>query len=101
VWIVLTHIIPPLAGQRLDLLGYLDAIGHRQTAITVPSRRPLDPPLPAEAILYDLSDRERLRQMTAAAFPLQGAYTRTARACTEGPISMVFGARPIRERSGS
>ena len=71
MWIVLTHIIPPLAGQRLDLLGYLDAIGRRQTAITVPSSRPLDPPLPAEAILYDFSDGERL----------------------QGPIAMSFGRR--------
>ena len=87
----MTHIIPALAGERLDLLGYLDAIGQRRTVITAPSTRALGPPFPAEAILYDLSDTERLQRTTAATFPLQGTYARTERACTEGPISMVFG----------
>ena len=90
VWVVLTHIIPPLAGERLDLLGYLDAIGQRRMAITVPSTRP-GPPLPTEGILYDLSDSQRLQRTTAATFQLQGTYARTERACNEGPISMVFG----------
>lgn len=90
VWVVVTHIIPALAGERLDLLGYLDAIGQRRTSITVPSTR-AGPSLPAESILYDLSDSERLQRTTAATFQLQGTYARTERACHEGPISMVFG----------
>jgi uncharacterized protein (TIGR03382 family) len=89
VWVVVTHIIPPLAGERLDLLGYLDAIGRRRTVIAVPSTRP-GPSLPAEGILYDLSDPERLERTTAAMFQLQGTYARTQRNCNEGPISMVF-----------
>src|SRR2546428_2905470 len=90
LWVVLAHVIPPLAGERLDLLGYLDAIGHRRGMITVPSRLVVGIPLPAEAILYDLSDHDRLGEMNAERFTLRGRYLRTPSACAR-PIAMGYG----------
>ena len=88
VWVVMTHMITTMAGQRDDLLRYLDAIGRRTRSLVVPSNRAGGAPLPAEAFHYDLSDPARLGQVHADGFPVHGNYSRTQQACEEGPIRM-------------
>ena len=87
VWIVLTH---ARAGDRRDILRYLDAIGQRRDGLSVLSQLVIERrPPPAEAFLYDLSDPRRLETASASDFPLTGSYRPGDVAeCHQGPTTV-------------
>ena len=69
VWVVLTHAIPYFR-ERDDILSYLDTIGTRRDYFAEQPRA--SGLLPAELLLYDLSDPRRLESATATSIPLIG-----------------------------
>jgi hypothetical protein len=74
VWLVLVHAVPQYR-ERDDIVAYLDALGARLDYRAEKSRYFQRSPEPAELILYDLSDAERLRRVSAATFALRGRVT--------------------------
>jgi hypothetical protein len=67
VWLI-AGAVPPFQPPRSDVERYLSAIGTRKQEIAVESARPL---YPVSAILFDLSDPERLAAADAETFPIQ------------------------------
>ena len=87
VWILLAHAIPYLR-ERDDIVTYLDAIGLRRHNFVVQSR--INGELPAEVMLYDLSDSNRLRAANAQSVPLIGPSSVDARTdCQDMPLLSV------------
>jgi len=89
VWVVLTH-APPYFKERDDILHYLNTIGIGRDAFAVQSRVVSNWGLPAEVLLYDLSDSRRLGNATAASISLMGTLSpNPLQGCGEGPQVMV------------
>jgi hypothetical protein len=89
VWVVLTHAIPSYH-ERDDIVSYLDAIGVRRDYFAAQSRAVGYLPLPAEVMLYDLSDPHRLESATATSIPLVGPTSQEARySCGDAPPVVV------------
>ena len=89
VWVVLTH-ASPYFKERDDILHYLDTIGLRRDDFAVQSRVVSNWALPAEVLLYDLSDSRRLGNATAASISLMGTLSpNPLQGCGEGPQIMV------------
>ena len=72
VWILITHAFP-WNREEQDIVQYLDTIGVRRDALSVPSRVVGRWAVPAQVFLYDLSNPRRLSAATAASIPLGGA----------------------------
>ena len=83
----MTHALPQFR-ERDDMLRYLDAIGTRLNAFSVPTRRGPVAGTPAEAFLYDLSDPGRLQRATADSFLLDRQNPQARRGCEEGPATI-------------
>ncbi|HEY2548900.1 MAG TPA: glycosyltransferase family 39 protein [Candidatus Acidoferrum sp.] len=89
LWVVLTHAWPSFK-ERDDILHYLDTIGLRRDDFAVQSRFVGNWGLPAEVLLYDLSDTRRLGNTSAASFSLMGTKSPSPlQGCGEGPLVMV------------
>jgi hypothetical protein len=90
LWFVFTHASRDY--ERRDLLGYLGAIGTLRERFVARSRAAGRRPQNAEALLYDLSDAERLSSVRADQFPTRGPSPTDARVpCDEGPLQMIRG----------
>ena len=87
LWFVVTHALPQFR-ERDDMLRYLDAIGKREAAFSIPTQRGPVGGTPAEAFLYDLSDPGRLGRATADSLPLDGPNPQARRGCAEGPATV-------------
>jgi hypothetical protein len=90
VWVVLTHAIPYFH-ERDDILSYLDTIGVRRDYFVEQSRA--SGLLPAEVILYDLSDPRRLESATATSIPLIGPTSVEERLVCEGDPPVIVPPR--------
>ena len=89
VWLVFTHALPMYREQE-DILAYLDTIGRRLDAVSIPTHTAGWPRLPAEAYLFDLSRPAQPAAADARTFPLTGDQQRLAvHDCSRGPQSMV------------
>jgi hypothetical protein len=86
LWLVVTHASRPHEGQ--ELIDYLDALGVRLDHFASRSRMVDGPPRPAEAILYDLSDAQRLESVRADGFALRGSGDWRHTPC-KGPLAMI------------
>jgi hypothetical protein len=88
--VVLTHAIPYFH-ERDDILSYLDTIGVRRDYFVEQSRA--SGLLPAEVILYDLSDPRRLESATATSIPLIGPTSVEERLVCEGDPPVIVPPR--------
>jgi hypothetical protein len=71
VWILIAHALPRYR-ERDDIVAYLDAIGVRRGYFTAKSNSFRRRAPPAELLLFDLSDPERLRRAAAETFEIKG-----------------------------
>ena len=72
VWVLFTHSLPDY-NEHQDLLGYLDTIGVRRAALSVPPHKPAGSfawVAPVDLYLYDLSNPARLTGALATTFPV-------------------------------
>ena len=88
VWVILTHSLA-IYREREDILGYLDATGHRLDEVTVVSHAMGRVPAPAEGYLYDLSGNPP-GGIDSATFKLTGTSVLNPRlGCANGPHAMI------------
>jgi len=88
VWVVITHALL-YYHERDDILHYLDTIGVRRDSFVVPSHVVTHSALPAEVLLFDLSDSRRLSNATAESISLMGDSSHhLQKGCDEGPPIM-------------
>ncbi len=73
VWMLATHLSRWTKDLEL-LTAYLNAIGRRTWSTVAPATRDI-PELAAHLFLYDLSDRQRLANVSAATFPVPQRVT--------------------------
>jgi hypothetical protein len=97
VWVIITHSFPFLR-ERIDISNYLDTIGIRRDEFTVPSRLAghRNSP-PAEVLLYDLSDPNRLRRATAESALITSPARASVIGCRGGPDTIAR-SRPLAVR---
>ena len=89
VWVVLTHHLRAFP-DRENIVMYLDAIGTRRDAFAVQPRLVGNRGSPAEVLMYDLGDPNRLGNAAGTSFPITLPSSTDARlVCTGGPDAMV------------
>ncbi len=87
VWVLITHSI---YYEREDILAYLDAIGSRQDSVVLRSRSVGWAPSPAEAYLYNLSDRVKAGRASSTTFTVTDPPSMDPRFnCDNGPQVLV------------